>query len=402
MTGARVIDWGDIERRNATIGAFVDFDRTATFGSGPLADLTIGIKANIAVQGLPWTAGIGLRRGAIAAADAAVVATLRAAGAAILGTLNMHEAALGATTDNAFYGRTHNPHRHGFTAGGSSGGSAAAVAAGLCDVALGTDTLGSIRIPAAYTGVYGLKPTNGAVDASGLVPLTEAFDCIGPLSYSLDLLERVWQVIGHDSGPGRFSRVVMLDDLAGVPVQPAVRDGYDRALAALGLPHDRLALRDTPTAIRQAALAVTGRALAEQLGDDRVLRPGLISAELTAVLAAVERLPLAPDVLARTRTVLVAALGGDGLLLLPAAPQAAFAHGGRAPATQADFTALANVAGLPALALPAGFDEDRLPVGIQLVGPAGSETRLIALARQLDGLTATGVDSGGRPSPPVR
>jgi aspartyl-tRNA(Asn)/glutamyl-tRNA(Gln) amidotransferase subunit A len=145
------------------LNAFVDWDRSAAFGDGPLGDLTLGIKSNIAVAGLPWTGGMGLRRDIVAARDAEVVRRLRDAGAAILGTLNMHEAALGATTDNAFNGRTHNPHRHGHTPGGSSGGSGAAVAAGLCDAALGTDTLGSIRIPAAYNGVYGLKPTHGAV-----------------------------------------------------------------------------------------------------------------------------------------------------------------------------------------------------------------------------------------------
>ncbi len=389
-----MIDWAGIVARNARIDAFVDVDRDVRFGVGPLDDVSIGVKANIAVRGLPWTAGMALRRDVIAADDAPVVAALRAAGAAILGTLNMHEAALGATTDNAFFGRTHNPHRHGYTPGGSSGGSGAAVAAGLCDIALGTDTLGSIRIPAAYCGVYGLKPTNGAVDAGGLVPLGRRFDCIGPLARSLDLLERVWRVIGRDGGAGGFARMVLLDDLAGVALEPGVQDGYARALAALSLPHARLALADTPGAIRLAALAEIGRELAADLGVERTTCADLISPELTFVLAAIKQAPLAPDVLARTRDTLVAALDDDGVLLLPTAPQAAFAHGGRAPSNQADFTSLANVAGLPALALPAGLDADRLPVGVQLIGPAGSETRLIARARALDHAL------GGSPTPP--
>lgn len=387
------MNWAVINAKNAKIGALVDVDRAARFGTGPLDDVTIGIKANIAVRGLPWTAGMGLRRDVIAADDAPVVAALRAAGAAILGTLNMHEAALGATTDNAFFGHTHNPHRHGYTPGGSSGGSGAAVAAGLCDVALGTDTLGSIRIPAAYCGVYGLKPTNGAVDAGGLVPLGRRFDCIGPLARSLDLLERVWRTIGRDGGAGGFARLVLLDDLAGVALEPGVQVGYARALAALPLPPTRMALADAPGAIRLAALAEIGRELAADLGADRTARADLISPELAFVLGAIEQAPLVPDVLARTRGTLVAALGDDGVLLLPTAPQAAFAHGGRAPSNQADFTSLANVAGLPALALPAGLDADGLPVGVQLVGPAGSETRLIALARELDHAL------GGRPTP---
>ena len=125
-----MIDWTDLEARNAPVNAFVDWDRGATGGDGPLAGITIGIKSNIAVKGLPWTGGMGMRRGIVATRDAAVVAQLRAAGGIILGSLNMHEAALGATTDNVFYGRAHNPHRDGYTPGGSSGGSGAAVAAG--------------------------------------------------------------------------------------------------------------------------------------------------------------------------------------------------------------------------------------------------------------------------------
>ncbi|QGN54450.1 hypothetical protein GKE62_07660 [Novosphingobium sp. Gsoil 351] len=116
-----MIDFADLEARNAPLGAFVDFDRSAAFGQGPLSGTTVGVKSNIAVRGLPWTAGMGLRRGVVAEQDAAAVARLRGAGAAILGTLNMHEAALGSTTDNPFYGRTHNPHRPGHTPGGSSG-----------------------------------------------------------------------------------------------------------------------------------------------------------------------------------------------------------------------------------------------------------------------------------------
>ncbi|MFN5778552.1 MAG: amidase family protein, partial [Novosphingobium sp.] len=107
-------------------GAFVDLDPDAHGGEGPLAGLTVGVKSNIMVKGLPWTGGMGLYRDRIASRDAEVVTRLRTAGAAILGTVNMHEAALGAHTDNAFYGRTHNPHRHDYTPGGSSGGSGAA------------------------------------------------------------------------------------------------------------------------------------------------------------------------------------------------------------------------------------------------------------------------------------
>lgn len=378
-----MIDWPDLERRNEAVHAFIDFDREAHGGEGPLSGLTIGIKSNIAVRGLPHTAGMATRRDVIAAGDAEVVRRLRAAGGVILGSLNMHEAALGATTDNAWYGRTHNAHRRGHTPGGSSGGSSAAVAAGLCDAALGTDTLGSVRIPAAYNGVYGLKPTWGAVDTDGLVLLDRRFDCIGPLARSLDVLERVWRVIGRDGGGPPFSRLVLLDDLDGAALQPGVAAAYARALDAIDL--DRVALAPPDlTAIRLAALADIARALIDDLGEARTARADLLSPELTFVLGALETLPTDRPLLDRTRDAIRDAIRDDGVLLLPTCPQAAFPHGAIPPATQADFTCLANIAGLPALACPAGRDTDGLPVGVQLVGPAGSETRLIDLARRLE------------------
>lgn len=378
-----MIDWAELERRNAPLNAFVDWDRDAAGGEGPLADLVIGVKSNIAVGGLPHTAGMALRRDAVAERDAAVVAKLRGAGAAIPGTLNMHEAALGATTDNHWFGRTHNPHRIGHTPGGSSGGSGAAVAAGLCDAALGTDTLGSVRIPAAYNGVYGLKPTWGAVDTDGLVFLDRRFDCIGPLARSLPVLERVWRVIGREGKGTPFARLVLLDGLDRVELQPGVAAGYARALDAVDLARTTLSVPDLG-AIRLAALADIARALVADLGEDRRARADLISPELTFVLGALEALPTDRPLLDGVRDALREALGEDGVLLLPTAPQAAFPHGAIPPASQADFTALASVAGLPALACPAGRDADGLPVGVQLVGPGGSERRLIDLARLVE------------------
>lgn len=378
-----MIDWDGLEARNAPLNAFVAWDKGATGSDGPLAGVTIGIKANIAVKGLPWTGGMGTRRGIVADRDAAVVAESRAAGAIILGSLNMHEAALGATTDNAFYGRTHNPHRLGFTPGGSSGGSGAAVAAGLCDVALGTDTLGSIRIPAAYCGVWGLKPMLGAVSDDGLVHLGTAFDCIGPLARDLEMLARVWAVMAPRGGSDApFVRMLTLTDLGDVTVQPGVEAGYRRVIEAIALPATSLRLDDPLPAIRMAGLVDSVAELIGELGDAR--HGPDVSDELKFVIDAVAKQPPAPEVIARTRASLIEALGDDGILIMPTAPQAAFAHGARAPASQADFTSIASVAGLPALAIPAGLDEDQLPVGVQLVGPANSETRLIALARRIE------------------
>ena len=366
-------------------GAFVDLDPAAHGGEGPLAGLTVGVKSNIMVKGLPWTGGMGLYRDRIASRDAECVARLRHAGAAILGTVNMHEAALGAHTDNAFYGRTHNPHRHDYTPGGSSGGSGAAVAAGLCDIALGTDTMGSVRIPAAYCGVYGLKPSHGGISEDGLAYLEPSLDCIGPLARDLDVLVRAWTVLANNPGEQvPLARALVLKGQGGVAVEPAVEAGFEAAVRALGLPVEALELPERLTDVRMAGLVAAGHWLIADLGPDyRDDNPGL-SDELKFILKITAGMERRPQVLARTRAALGDALGADGVLIMPTAPQVAFAHGNRAPSNQADFTCLANVAGLPAISLPAGWSEDGLPVGVQLVGPAGTERSLIALARQID------------------
>ncbi|MEP2178460.1 MAG: amidase, partial [Marinomonas sp.] len=159
--------------------------------SDPLAGMTVGVKANIAVKGMPFHAGIGAWDNRKADADAEVVARLKSAGAVISGILNMEEGALGSKTDNPHFGPTQNPHKSGYSPGGSSGGSAAAVAAGLCDIALGSDTMGSVRIPAAHCGIYGFKPATDSISQIGLIPADPSLDAIGPLASNLDDLEAV-------------------------------------------------------------------------------------------------------------------------------------------------------------------------------------------------------------------
>ncbi len=161
-----------------------------------------------------------------------VIVRLRKAGAAIAGILNMEEAALGAKTDNPHFGATHNPHRKGFSPGGSSGGSGAAVAAGLCDVALGTDTMGSVRIPAAHCGVYGFKPATARVSQDGLDPADASLDAIGPLARSLDMLERVACVISDmGSGSGDLKGATLVGH--GVDTDAAVSQAFANVLATL-------------------------------------------------------------------------------------------------------------------------------------------------------------------------
>src|SRR5204862_936892 len=148
---------------------------------GPLHGIPISLKDNINTKGIRTTAGSKILKDFIPQHDARVVVLLKEAGAVILGKTNMHEFAYGVTSHNPHYGPVRNPWDPARIPGGSSGGSAAAVAAGLCYGSVGTDTGGSIRIPASLSGVTGLKPSWGRISCEGIIPLSPAFDCAGPL-----------------------------------------------------------------------------------------------------------------------------------------------------------------------------------------------------------------------------
>jgi len=380
----------DLDEAGARQAAAESEARIAAAAPRPLEGVPIAVKANIDVAGIETSAGMEARRGMIAAADAEAVARLRKAGAIILGTLNMHEAALGADNDNPWFGRAINPHGEERTPGGSSGGSGIAVAAGLCTTSLGTDTLGSIRIPAAYCGVYGLKPTAGAVSQRGLELVAERFDTIGPLARTLDDLEAMIRALADVGPPQPIEHVALLQDLGGVRCEEGVIAGYDRALAALrneGVAvEQRLELELKP--IRLAGFVAASRELGTRLRELRSRSAASFSQSLLFLLDFGARCSQA-DVAAGTELLSEAAARvreavAGGALLIPTAPQAAFPQGGRAPANQADFTALASISGLPALSVPAGKNEDGMPVAVQLVGAAGNELGLIDLARRLE------------------
>lgn len=374
--------------------AFIDLDPDARSGEGPLSALTIGVKSNIAVKGLPWTAGMALFRQRIAAQDAEVVARLRAVGAKIVGTLNMEEAALGAKTDNPWFGATQNPHRPGYTPGGSSGGSGAAVAAGLCDAALGTDTMGSVRIPASYCGVYGFKPAQIAVSQAGLEVAESSLDVIGPLARDLDVLEQVSRVIstfgeGDGNAPETRGAGAVLSDLGGVECSADVLAVYAKACARLGA-LQTAKLSQPLSRIRFAGFIKTTRSMAAHFAD---ADPALLSPTLSKLMAYGMKRSQADwvedqAVLAQAAAEASELVKRNSFLILPTAPQAAFPHSEAAPANQADFTCLANVANLPAITIPAGWSEDGMPIGVQLLGQTGHEAHLFALARALDSALA--------------
>ncbi|WP_081264947.1 amidase [Prescottella equi] len=192
---------------------------------GALAGMRIGIKDNIDVADVRGTRASRFFADRIACVDADVVVRLKAAGARIIATLNMAEFAVGVTSQNSAAGATRNPWDPTRVPGGSSGGSGAAVAAGIVDVALGTDTGGSVRLPAAACGITGLRPTWGAISNVGVFPVSEPFDTVGPMARSVDDVARLFDVLrtGASATPGAARRI-------GVPTV-FVTDDVDPAIA---------------------------------------------------------------------------------------------------------------------------------------------------------------------------
>jgi aspartyl-tRNA(Asn)/glutamyl-tRNA(Gln) amidotransferase subunit A len=406
MTPSEVVEHmlDRIGRYNPELRAFIEVDAEGARATARISDLKyaadeqrplegvpIAIKANIAVKGMEQNAGMQARAGMIAQSDANCVARLRSAGAIILGTLNMHEAALGATNDNTFFGRCLNPHGENLTPGGSSGGSAAAVAAGLCTAALGTDTLGSIRVPASYCGIFALKPTAGIMDDSGLVPLSPRFDSIGPMARSMDDLSLMTNILFTPdlATAMRRSRFMALSNLGGVECDAEVLEIFQAVLSELPEQQDHIILPRDASRIRKAAFMVTVRDLIPSLVELGEARCNSLSPELqTLIEIGIERSQedLAEDmaILGEAIQTLRSEIGSNGVLIVPTAPQVAFEHGKLAPANQADFTALANIAGLCAISVPIGRTRAGMPVGLQLIGPPGAEAMLIAQARMIN------------------
>src|SRR5256884_687822 len=213
---------------------------------GPLHGIPISLKDNINTKGIRTTAGSKILKDFIPQHDARVVVLLKEAGAVILGKTNMHEFAYGVTSHNPHYGPVRNPWDPARIPGGSSGGSAAAVAAGLCYGSVGTDTGGSIRIPASLSGVTGLKPSWGRISCEGIVPLSPAFDCAGPLGRTVgDVAILTGALYSRVDREPNMTRASTLGADArkfclGIPrqlffdaVSPLFRNAFDRALSDL-------------------------------------------------------------------------------------------------------------------------------------------------------------------------
>ncbi|HEY7732805.1 MAG TPA: amidase [Gaiellaceae bacterium] len=376
----------------------------------PLDGLPVAVKDNIDVAGIPATAGSRLFAERIAASDAEVIARLRSAGAILIGKTNLHELAFGATCRNEAFGAVVNPWHAGRIPGGSSGGSGVALAADLCVGAIGTDTGGSVRLPAAFTGVTGLRPTRGAVSNRGVQPVARSLDTVGPMARSAaDVAALLEAIAGFDAAdpdaveqpppdPGALAGGV--DGLRiGLPVpffsdglHPDVEGAVRRAAAALSelgadvrevsLPGAARAADACGLVIKVEALALHERDLANrpELFEEGTRRRLELARELTAVELA-RLLQLA----AGWRAELRAAFRAVDLLLTPTTPGPPPASDGETVATTAavvPFTHAFSLGEVPSLSLPCGFDRDGLPIGLQLAGPWWSDYLLLRVARR--------------------
>lgn len=361
----------------------------------------IALKDNIDLAGKPTANGCAF--GSTPANDAEVVRNLRAAGAVILGKLNQHELALGATTDNPHWGQTQNPLKNGYTPGGSSGGSGAAVADRMAAATLGTDTMGSVRIPAAYCGVWGLKPTFGLVSNKGVSPLAWTLDHVGPLARAPEDLGLMLEAMAGGAAVRQDRRRAALSDLmigrmdaktlATAGVDTDVANAYDQWVQTLAGAGSGAVVTEIDwstydfTQARRAGLLVCEAQSAAAYAADLQGRPDRFSDSVRAMLdygaaAAAPRLAAAELRLEHARSFVARMFQEVDLIALPTTPMTPFPFEGPHPSNQADLAAPANFTGCPAIALPIGGTRSGLPIGGQLLAPNGADSWLIRLVRQ--------------------
>jgi aspartyl-tRNA(Asn)/glutamyl-tRNA(Gln) amidotransferase subunit A len=390
----------------------VDDEIAAGRYRGPLHGIPVSLKDLIDLAGAPTTAASRLLEGHTAPADAVVAARLRAAGAVFLGKCNLHEFAFGTTCEDSAYGPVHNPWDTIRSAGGSSGGSAAAVVSGMGCASVGTDTGGSIRIPAGVCGCVGLKPTFGELPCGGIIPLSRSLDHVGPLARSVADAWLLFRVMAGDVHPeplaaGRRPAASLRLGLLRPYFMDVLSDGVEEQfaleLARLRTSGARVDDRAVPHASDIATVY-----LHLQLPEASAYHaPALDSrpeAYTTPVRQRLEmgRYVLAEDyVRARTgadvlRREVDAALVGCDALVLPTVPIAAQPLGSSAltiagrsypvRALMLRLTQLFDISGHPAISLPCGHSRENLPVGLQLVGRTGKTAELLEIAAAVEGV----------------
>ncbi|HJY87364.1 MAG TPA: amidase [Candidatus Acidoferrales bacterium] len=371
---------------------------------GPLHGVPISLKDNIYTLGVRTTAGSKILCDFVPQRDATVVRRLRRAGAIVLGKTNLHEFAYGVTTNNPHFGPTRNPWDPTRIPGGSSGGSAAAVAAGLCFASVGSDTGGSIRIPAAMCGIVGFKPTFGLVSCHGVVPLAASFDHVGPLARTVPDAAILLRVLaGRDLGASRASRRRLrlgwpggffweklneeVRQLAEAAVHSFEREGC--ALEEIALPHLSESVGpSTRIALAEARHFHESTGYYPERADDysEEVRKRL---ELGGQIRAIEYLQ-GLEVREQVRREFDEALANVDAILAPTVPVAApriaeerVRIGTEEEAVRGALLRLnrpANFTGHPAISVPCGFTREGLPVGLQIIGRAFDEALLLRLA----------------------
>ncbi len=378
---------------------------------GALHGIPIGLKDLFDLKGVRTTAGSILLKDNVASEDAFVTKRLRDAGAIFLGKLHMHEWAYGVTTINPHFGTTHNPWNLDHIVGGSSGGSGAALAAGLCMGALGSDTGGSIRIPASLCGAVGLKPTYSRVSVRGVIPLAWSLDHVGPMARSVADVALLFSVIAGQDNNDPYSsedsefrsqklevgdrskfRVGIPDESFFTDLNPETKSAIESAIATikdLGFAISQIDLSgadeasNASTKILQAEAAAYhhDRMLnqADQIGIDVLTR--LKTGEDVSGIDYANARRLQVKWIHQMRQL----FESIDAIVLPATPMPAMRIDEADPiklsrGNLTRFTRMFNLSGNPAIVLPCGFTADGLPIGLQIVGGYGQEEKILQLA----------------------
>ncbi|MBN1404471.1 MAG: Asp-tRNA(Asn)/Glu-tRNA(Gln) amidotransferase subunit GatA [Opitutales bacterium] len=416
-----------------------DERRAAGKSLGPLDGVIVGVKDLISVKGHPLSCASRILENYVSPYDAHVAEKLKAAGAILWGRLNMDEFAMGSSCETSYFQKTHNPWDLERTPGGSSGGSAAAVAAGMCEIALGSDTGGSIRQPAAYCGIVGLKPTYGLVSRYGLAAFASSLDQIGPMGRTVaDCAALLQAMAGHDERDSTSLKLTVPDYMSalaepekpvriGLPkeyytdgVDPEIRAAVDAAvefyksrgceIKEVSLPHTDYAIpvyyiiapaeassnlsrydgvrytRRSPDA--KTTYEVYCKSRGEGFGSEVKRRILLGSYALSSGYYDAYYLR-AQKVRTLIRNDFLKAFEDVDVLLTPTTPHHPFRIGEKVddPLSmylEDIFTISVNLAGLPGLSMPCGFSSGGLPIGMQLIGKPLDETTLLKTAKTFE------------------
>jgi indoleacetamide hydrolase len=418
------------------LGAYVSFDpetlmrEAAALGArdGALIGVPLAIKDNINTKRLPTTAATGALKGFVAGADAPAIAPLFAAGALLGAKCNMHELAFGITTNNAVTGAARNPYDKDLIPGGSSGGVAAAIAARMMPAGIGTDTGGSVRLPAALCGIVGFRPTVGRYPGAGIVPISSTRDTAGPMTRSVADAILLDRLISGDATPSpsvqaKGLRIGLPQSYFADPLDADVRSAFDDAVAALtragvifvredladvGALNGAISfpvalyefMRDLPNYLAKYCPTVTMEDIRIGAGSpdvrglvDALLGAGAIPEAVYRQAIDVERPKLrklyadyfaihAVDaILFPTSPLLARPIGDDETVAF---------NGERAPtfATFIRNTDPGSNAAIPGISLPIALSASGLPIGTELDGPDGSDVRLLAVARAIEDVLA--------------